>query len=55
MSNVAAPREHVCEQNVGLPEEGLVAFTSGNASRHSGDLMAIKPSGVPYAYYGKDK
>jgi L-ribulose-5-phosphate 4-epimerase len=44
-------KKAVCEANLRLVEEGLVVHTFGNASgldRERG-LMAIKPSGVPYA------
>jgi L-ribulose-5-phosphate 4-epimerase len=41
-------RERVWEQNLRLPAEGLVALTWGNVSGRSGDLVAIKPSGVAY-------
>ncbi len=43
-------KREVCEANLQLVKEGLVAQTFGNASgvdRKSG-LMVIKPSGVPY-------
>lgn len=38
----------VCTQNKRLLELGLVILTEGNVSQRRGDLMAIKPSGVPY-------
>ena len=40
----------VYEANMALPREGLVAWTSGNASARDPDsgLVVIKPSGVPY-------
>lgn len=38
----------VCAQNKRLAELGLVILTEGNVSQRQGDLMAIKPSGVPY-------
>jgi L-ribulose-5-phosphate 4-epimerase len=43
-------REAVCAANLRLPAEGLVTLTWGNVSGRSpnGDLIAIKPSGVPY-------
>ena len=44
-------KEKVCEANLELVRQGLVILTWGNASaidRESG-LVAIKPSGVPYA------
>lgn len=44
-------RERVWKANLGLVEAGLVVLTWGNASgadRRAG-VMAIKPSGVPYA------
>jgi L-ribulose-5-phosphate 4-epimerase len=48
MTAVADLREYVCGQNSRLPAEGLVSLTWGNVSGRSGDLIAIKPSGVPY-------
>ena len=43
-------REEVCAANRALVEHGLVALTFGNVSGISPerDLVAIKPSGVPY-------
>jgi len=43
-------REAVCAANLRLPAEGLVTLTWGNVSGRSpnSDLIAIKPSGVPY-------
>ncbi len=43
-------REQALEANLALPKHGLVVFTWGNASAvdKGADLMAIKPSGVPY-------
>lgn len=49
MSGVNGLREYVCEQNARLPEEGLVSLTWGNVSGRIDDLVAIKPSGVPYS------
>jgi L-ribulose-5-phosphate 4-epimerase len=50
MTSIAELREYVCEQNSRLPAEGLVSLTWGNVSGRSDDkeLIAIKPSGVPY-------
>ena len=44
-------RAEVCAANLRLPAEGLVTLTWGNVSGRSpdGELVAIKPSGVPYA------
>ena len=44
-------RASVCAANLRLPAEGLVTLTWGNVSGRSSDgkLVAIKPSGVPYA------
>jgi L-ribulose-5-phosphate 4-epimerase len=41
-------RREVCALHAELPRNGLVAWTSGNLSARDGDLMVIKPSGVPY-------
>jgi L-ribulose-5-phosphate 4-epimerase len=43
--------DQVLAANVALPRHGLVVGTSGNASARDPDtgLVAIKPSGVPYA------
>ncbi len=44
-------RKHVCEANLAIVQHGLVTLTWGNVSavdRKRG-VMAIKPSGVPYA------
>jgi L-ribulose-5-phosphate 4-epimerase len=49
MSDLSDLREYVCRQNCRLPEEGLVSLTWGNVSGRYDDLVAIKPSGVPYA------
>lgn len=38
----------VCAQNKRLCELGLVILTEGNVSQRHENLMAIKPSGVPY-------
>jgi L-ribulose-5-phosphate 4-epimerase len=48
MSDLSDLREYVCRQNCRLPEEGLVSLTWGNVSGRYDDLVAIKPSGVPY-------
>jgi L-ribulose-5-phosphate 4-epimerase len=48
MSTISDLRDYVCQQNARLPEEGLVSLTWGNVSGRLGDLIAIKPSGVPY-------
>ncbi len=44
-------RTDVCDMNLALVEEGLVTQTWGNASAidRTAGLVAIKPSGVPYA------
>ena len=49
-ATVAELREAVCAANLRLPAEGLVTLTWGNVSGRSadGELVAIKPSGVPY-------
>lgn len=50
MSKIKALKERVLEQNLLLPEYGLVVFTWGNVSeidREEG-IIAIKPSGVEY-------
>lgn len=43
-------RQQVCELNLELPAQGLVAWTAGNLSARDpeGDLVVIKPSGVRY-------
>lgn len=43
-------RREICELNKLLPQEGLVAWTSGNVSGRDPEtgLVAIKPSGVRY-------
>lgn len=45
-----ALRKTVCEANKLLPAYGLVEFTWGNVSAidRETNLVAIKPSGVPY-------
>lgn len=50
MSEIDDLRADVCAANLRLPSEGLVTLTWGNVSGRSpdGDLVAIKPSGVPY-------
>ena len=49
-------RERVFEANRAIVEAGLVVLTFGNASAVDRDagVMAIKPSGVPYAELGPD-
>ena len=44
-------RQQVLEANLSLPAHGLVTLTWGNVSGidRENDLVAIKPSGVPYA------
>jgi L-ribulose-5-phosphate 4-epimerase len=42
-------RREVCALHAELPRNGLVAWTSGNVSAREGDVMVIKPSGIPYA------
>jgi L-ribulose-5-phosphate 4-epimerase len=42
-------RREVCALHAELPRNGLVAWTSGNVSARAGDVMVIKPSGIPYA------
>jgi L-ribulose-5-phosphate 4-epimerase len=49
MTDLASIREYVWQQNARLPDEGLVSLTWGNVSGRLEDLIAIKPSGVPYA------
>ncbi len=43
-------RRDVCELNLELPRQDLVAWTSGNLSGRTagGDAVAIKPSGIKY-------
>ncbi len=48
MSAISELRDYVCRQNARLPEEGLVSLTWGNVSGRIDDMIAIKPSGVPY-------
>ncbi|OKL52895.1 hypothetical protein BSZ39_12480 [Bowdeniella nasicola] len=38
----------VCEGNLALAREGLVAWTGGNLSAREGDYIVIKPSGLRY-------
>jgi L-ribulose-5-phosphate 4-epimerase len=45
---ITALRETVCALHAELVRNNLVAWTSGNVSARSGDLMVIKPSGVLY-------
>lgn len=50
MSELDLLREEVFEANLELVRRGLVTYTFGNASGilRGADLVAIKPSGVPY-------
>lgn len=50
MNTLDALREEVYEANLELVRRGLVIYTFGNASGilRGEDLVAIKPSGVPY-------
>jgi L-ribulose-5-phosphate 4-epimerase len=50
MSELKRLREEVYEANMELTRRGLVLYTFGNASGilRGEDLVAIKPSGVPY-------
>jgi L-ribulose-5-phosphate 4-epimerase len=50
MSDLKQLREEVYEANMELVRRGLVLYTFGNASGilRGEDLVAIKPSGVPY-------
>ena len=41
-------KREVCEALITLPKAGLVQGTSGNVSGRQGELIVIKPSGVPY-------
>ncbi len=41
-------KKHVYQALMGLPENGLIMGTSGNASGRRGDRVVIKPSGVAY-------
>lgn len=54
MSEFDDLRDYVCEQNARLPLEGLVTLTWGNVSGRVGEVMAIKPSGVPYSGLSPD-
>ena len=47
-AEVRALQETVCALHAELVRNNLVAWTSGNVSARSGDLMVIKPSGVSY-------
>jgi len=49
-SNISQLREQVYEANMEVVRQGLVVYTFGNASGilRGEDLVAIKPSGVPY-------
>jgi L-ribulose-5-phosphate 4-epimerase len=51
MADVDAIRRELCALHSELVDNGLVVWTSGNVSARLPDepLMAIKPSGVPYA------
>jgi L-ribulose-5-phosphate 4-epimerase len=51
VADVGAIRRDLCALHAELVANGLVAWTSGNVSARVPDepLMAIKPSGVPYA------
>jgi len=48
MTNISELREYVLAQNSRLPDEGLVSLTWGNVSGRVDELIAIKPTGVPY-------
>ncbi len=50
MNTIDELRAAVFDANLRLPAEGLVTLTWGNVSGRSadGELVAIKPSGVPY-------
>lgn len=48
MSRLSELRRAVWEALMELPRSGLVQGTSGNVSGREGDLVVIKPSGVPY-------
>lgn len=41
-------RRNVYAALIALPKTGLVQETSGNVSGRAGDLVVIKPSGIPY-------
>jgi L-ribulose-5-phosphate 4-epimerase len=47
--NEKALRDQAFEANLALVKHGLVVLTWGNASAREGGVMAIKPSGLPYA------
>jgi L-ribulose-5-phosphate 4-epimerase len=49
MTAISDLRELVWRENSRLPAERLVSLTWGNVSGRVDDLIAIKPSGVPYA------
>jgi L-ribulose-5-phosphate 4-epimerase len=49
MTDISGIRDYVWRQNTRLPGEGLVSLTWGNVSGRLDDLIAIKPSGVPYS------
>ena len=48
VTGLAALRQAVCALHAELVRNNLVAWTSGNVSARSGDLMVIKPSGISY-------
>ena len=48
MTVISDLRELVWQQNIRLPAERLVSLTWGNVSGRVDNLIAIKPSGVPY-------
>ena len=50
-------RERVFEANLAIVEAGLVVLTFGNVSAvdRAAGVMAIKPSGVPYAGSGRTR
>jgi L-ribulose-5-phosphate 4-epimerase len=41
-------KQQVLDANLRLPVSGLARLTWGNVSGRQGDMMVIKPSGVPY-------
>ncbi len=47
-AEITALRETVCALHAELVRNNLVAWTSGNVSARAGEVMVIKPSGVPY-------
>ena len=56
MSELQQLREQVYQANMEIVRHGLVLYTFGNASGilRGDDLVAIKPSGVPYEYLRPD-